>query len=253
MTHWYVGWDSREQEAYTVATYSLLRCSSPEIHITPLKHRALRKDRVFWREWKIDGKGQFWDLGDGRPFSTEFSHSRFLVPHLARQNGIQDWVFFVDPDFLFLNDTAELEKHLDRSKAVMCVQHDYRPSGSSKMDGMAQTSYSRKNWSSLMAFNLSHEALNKLTPELVNTADGSVLHKFEWLDDKDLGALPLSWNFLVGESPDTIEPDALHFTNGGPWFDDWTGGPYDHLWTAELNRSRHASPTTYDKLLEAFA
>ena len=38
-------------------------------------------------------------------------------------------------------------------KAVYCVQHDYHPKETIKMDGAAQISYPRKNWSSLMLFN----------------------------------------------------------------------------------------------------
>ena len=36
----------------------------------------------------------------------------------------------------------------------------------------------------------------------------------------DIGALDLSWNFLVGEYPKpAAAPAAIHYTNGGPWFE----------------------------------
>ena len=50
----------------------------------------------------------------------------------------------------------------------MCVQHDYSPSATIKMDGQAQTIYPRKNWSSVMLFNCGHKSNAKLTQNLVN-------------------------------------------------------------------------------------
>ena len=43
-----------------------------------------------------------------------------------------------------------------------------------------------------------------LTPEYVNTASGSEIHRFKWLeDDSKIGELPLEWNWLVSEYDDT--------------------------------------------------
>ncbi len=47
------------------------------------------------------------------------------------------------------------------------VQHDYVPANAIKMDGKAQTSYPRKNWSSFILFNGAHPSVKALTPEVV--------------------------------------------------------------------------------------
>ena len=46
----------------------------------------------------------------------------------------------------------ELLEFYDDTDAVSCVQHDYTPNTMTKMDGLQQTTYPRKNWSSLMMY-----------------------------------------------------------------------------------------------------
>ena len=50
----------------------------------------------------------------------------------------------------------------------------------------------------------------------------------------DIGALDREWNFLEGEyaKPDQI-PMCVHYTNGGPWFDDWQAVDFGDEWRAE--------------------
>jgi hypothetical protein len=107
---------------------------------------------------------------------------------------------------------------------------------------VAQQAYACKNWSSLILWNLDHPAHDALTTKLVNHAPGRWLHAFGWLSGDQIGELPEEWNWLVGHSP-TIDPkvmpgshftpDALHFTDGGPWFPDWKGSEWDGLWLNE--------------------
>ena len=61
-----------------------------------------------------------------------------------------------------------------------------------------------------------------LTPELVNTASGLHLHQLRWLEDADIGPLPEQWNVLVGVQPVPDDARILHYTLGGPWFEDCT-------------------------------
>ena len=226
---WFIGWDTREAAAYDVCVSSLRRHASIPLDIRPLKHRQLRKNKLFWREWRVDWSGQYWDIADGRPFSTEFSHTRFLVPELARDSE-EEWAFFCDADFVFAENPAKLFVEVDRSKALMVVKHRHEPTNTSKMDGVRQTPYPRKNWSSFVAWNLRHPGNLRLPCEAANTADGSYLHSFGWLDDADIGELNPGWNWLVGHSSPEIKPLAYHFTDGGPWFEDWAGGPCDEVW-----------------------
>jgi hypothetical protein len=198
----YIGWDAREPIAYDVAKFSLERRASIPVEITPIKLDDLRARKLYWR--------------DSDPLaSTEFTYSRFLTPALA---GFRGWALFIDCDFLWLGDIAGLADYMRAPKAVYCVQHDYRPKETVKMDGAVQTSYPRKNWSSFMLFNCDHPSVRRLTPEVVNTQTGAYLHRMQWAADGDIGALPVKWNWLEGwnEKPAHGTPRAVHFTRGGP-------------------------------------
>ena len=75
-----------------------------------------------------------------------------------------------------------------------------------------------------------------LTPELVNTATGKFLHGFSWLADEQIGQLPGRWNHLVDYDPPVAlqETSALHFTQGGPWFEAYRDCGYADVWRQEL-------------------
>jgi hypothetical protein len=214
----YVGYDSREDIAWQVCRHSLRRLSGAALPVHPLRLAALRELGLYTRE--VDAKA-----------STEFSLSRFLTPHLAGYDG---WSIFVDCDFLFTVDIRRLAARLNPAKAVHVVQHDYTPALAIKMDGKAQHVYPRKNWSSFIAFNGAHPAVKALTPDVVNTQTPAYLHRFAWVADEAIGSLPLAWNFLVGEYARPAElPCAIHYTNGGPWFENHKGVDYGELWLAE--------------------
>ena len=143
--------------------------------------------------------------------STEFTYSRFLIPHICKRKG---WAFYCDSDFIFLDNINNLIKLIDNDYAVMVCKHpEYVPKGKCKMEGQAQTSYKRKNWSSLILWNCAHDKNKMLNPDIVNNAKGLYLHQFKWLDDKDIGSLPLEWNTLVGYY-NFKNPKALHYTDG---------------------------------------
>jgi hypothetical protein len=215
----FVGYDSREDIAWEVCRHSLLRHADSQVDVVALRQHALRERGLYTRAY---------DLGA----STEFSLTRFLTPHLAARPG---WVAFCDCDFLFTTDVRKVFEDLDPSKAVYCVQHDYTPAYRLKMDGKMQSTYPRKNWSSFMLFNCDHPDVRALTPEVVNTASPAYLHRFEWVRDPSaIGALDLDWNFLEGEYPaPNYVPRVIHFTNGGPWFDEWKNCDFADLWLRE--------------------
>lgn len=215
----FVGYDSREDIAWEVCRHSLHRHASGDLSVIPIRQESLRELGLYTRPT---------DLGA----STEFSITRFLTPYLAAQSG---WVLFCDCDFLFTVDITQVFEGLDPSKAVYCVQHDYVPAHAVKMDGKQQLAYPRKNWSSFMIFNCEHPEVQALTPSIVNTAPPAYLHRFEWLrDNNSIGALDLDWNFLVGEYPKPQKtPRVLHYTVGGPWFEDWRNCDYADLWLHE--------------------
>ncbi|KAF4380338.1 hypothetical protein F8388_024631 [Cannabis sativa] len=219
----FVGYDPREDIAYQVCRHSLLKHSSIPLQIIPIVQSQLRDKSLYWRQ-----RNQL--------ESTEFSFTRFLTPYLADYQG---WAMFVDCDFLYLSDIKQLVDLLDDKFALMCVQHDYTPKETTKMDGAVQTVYPRKNWSSMVLYNCSHPKNKILTPELVNTETGAFLHRFQWLEDDEIGSVPFVWNFLEGhnkvvEGDSNTYPKAVHYTRGGPWFEAWKHCEFADLWLNEM-------------------
>ncbi|KAI4329288.1 hypothetical protein L6164_021571 [Bauhinia variegata] len=219
----FVGYDPAEDIAYEVCKYSILKRASIPVEIIPIKQSKLREKGLYWRE-------------RGKVESTEFSFTRFLTPYLAGYDG---WAVFVDCDFLYLADIKELGDLVDDKYAIMCVQHDYTPKETTKMDGAVQTVYPRKNWSSMVLYNCGHPKNRILTPDVVNAQTGAYLHRFQWLGDHDIGSIPFVWNFLVGhnnvvENDQSTFPKALHYTLGGPWFEAWKNCEFADLWINEM-------------------
>lgn len=170
---------------------------------------------------------------DDKPFSTEFSHTRFLVPALMNYKGV---ALFADSDMLCLSNIKKLFDLFDPKYAMQVVKHNHVPLPNvKKMDGREQLKYFRKNWSSFMLFNCEHPSNAVLTPERVNTAKGSDLHALSWLKDSEIGALPNSYNYISGVSPKMAidDVDVIHYTEGGAWFDECKDVPYANLWVAE--------------------
>ena len=92
-----------------------------------------------------------------------------------------------------------------------------------------QTVYEKKNWSSFMLLN--SEKCKKLTPEYVNNASGLDLHQFKWLENESLiGSLPLEWNWLVGEYLYKENVKNIHYTEGGPYFEEYKLSDYSEDW-----------------------
>tara|TARA_B110000305_G_scaffold24739_2_gene22562 strand:+ start:2260 stop:3960 length:1701 start_codon:yes stop_codon:yes gene_type:complete len=211
----YVGWDSREDIAYQACRQSLKDTASVPIKVIPLKQPQLKRDEMYWRD-----KDQL--------ASTEFTFTRFLLPELAEFKG---WALFIDCDFIALDDVKELFDQRDNKYALMCAQHDYTPKANTKMDGQQQHNYPRKNWSSMMLVNCGHPSNRLLTKELVNDpkVDGKYLHRFSWLEDEEVGKLSHEWNWLVGwyKEPEDGKPKFLHYTEGGPWFEEYKDCEYN--------------------------
>jgi hypothetical protein len=231
----YIGWDPRETEAFAVCEYSIKKRSSIPLKIYPVVLSELKEQGLYTRSTEIR-EGTLWDTISGAPMSTEFAITRFAVPILSslKSDGAK-WALFCDCDFLWLNDVAELLEQVDQSKALWCVQHHYEPTSSMKMDNQVQLSYARKNWSSMMLFNLEHPAHKKLDAALLNSVPGRDLHRFCWLQDDEIGSVDVRWNWLEGTSPVTdVPPAVVHYTRGGPWMKGWEDVDYASLWLKEF-------------------
>lgn len=148
--------------------------------------------------------------------SNAFIYSRFLIPSLEDYAG---WAIFVDGDMVCRDDIAKLWALRDDAYAVQVVQHDYRTKAQRKYIGTPleakNEDYPRKNWSSVILWNCAHPANRILTPDFVMNQPGSFLHRFSWLEDDDIGALPATWNWLVGEY-EPADCALAHYTLGVP-------------------------------------
>lgn len=228
MLNVYIGYDARESVAFYTLAHSILSRASAPVSITPLMQSQLTG---------------LYTRPRGPTESTEFALTRFLVPALSGYRGRS---VFMDCDMLCRADIMELQTHIDRQadQAVLVCRHDYVPKTERKFLDQVQTKYPRKNWSSLMVFN--NERCKALTPDYVNSASGLDLHRFKWLDDSQIGGLPLEWNWLVGEYPYRADARIVHYTLGGPYFDEYRDCDYAEDWYAELEaltRRRFGRPS----------
>ena len=233
----FIGHDEREQRALEVCRHSLRTRSTMPLDIQALDQSALRLAGLYRR---APMPGTWQDDQDKKPFSTAFTFTRFLVPALCQWSG---WALFADCDFLFGADLADLWALRDDRYAVMVVKHKHEPPETTKMDGREQTRYWRKNWSSLILWNCGHPANRVLTPDMVSQKPGSWLHGFEWLNEYSykplIGPLPHGWNWLEDGACEECRAlsfagvHAIHYTRGGPWFDNHQNVQHADLWLTE--------------------
>ena len=215
----FVGYDSREDIAYKVCEFSI-KARSHNVEVIPLIRDKLIEE----------GK---YDRPKDTLASTEFTFTRFLVPELT---GFDGWAVFCDCDVLWNVGVEDIIAHANDQYAVMVVKHDYNPVNETKMDGKRQYIYPRKNWSSVILWNCGHPSNKQLTQEAINTETGQFLHRFEWLPDEEIGELPSVYNWLVGwykETPESGQPKIIHYTEGGPWFDNYVNCEYGANWERE--------------------
>jgi len=95
--------------------------------------------------------------------------------------------------------------------------------------------------------------VQKLTPKVVNESEPGHLHRFQWLDDSEIGNLDIGWNYLEGWYPPAYDKlKAVHYTLGGPWFEHKKDCDFEKEWTKEhmelqlvknsSSKSHHTSP-----------
>jgi len=211
MINVFIGFDPRETVTFHVLSHTIHTHASQPVSITPLMLSQLVG--LYTRE--------------RNPLqSTDFSFSRFLTPYLANYKG---WSIFMDCDMLLQEDIAELWALRDDKYAVMCVKHDHNPEEDTKFLGAVQTKYNKKNWSSVMMFN--NARCRALTPEYVNKATGLELHQFKWLaSDDEIGEIPATWNHLVGYNAPNPNASLVHYTLGGPYFNEYADCEHGQIW-----------------------
>ena len=209
----FIGYDVNETIAYHVCVNSLIRHSSSLLSLTPLALNNLSN----YTESHTDG-------------SNSFIYSRFLVPKLMNYTG---WALYIDGDVIVQEDIVKLWNLRDKSKAVLCVHHNYKTKQIKKYLGFKNENYPRKNWSSVVLWNCNHPENRILTLDYVASASGSTLHRFKWLKDELIGELPSHWNWLPDEFGENHEASLLHYTLGVPCFSDSSNTPMASKWHEE--------------------
>lgn len=214
MIHLFCGYDQREAVGFHTFVASVIANATAPVGIHPL-----------------DSKG----LPQG---TNTFTFSRFLVPWLMRFKGR---AIFADAcDMVMLGDVAELEALFDPSKAVQCVQHDYKTQHRVKYIGTEMEcpnlDYPRKNWASLMLVNCEHPAWAGMTPERVAGYASIPTHLLglNWIDPVAIGELPNEWNRLVDEGQEVDGAQVLHWTAGIPAFAHYRDAPGADRWRSHF-------------------
>lgn len=210
----FIGYDAKETIAYHVCVNSIIRQSTQPINIVPLSLNLLND----YKETHTDA-------------SNQFAYTRFLIPYLMGYNGC---AIFIDGDMVLQEDITNLYKLFDSNYAVQVIKHDYKTKRSTKYLGAKNEDYPRKNWSSVVLWNCAHPKNKMLTTDFVQTASGSQLHRFTWLDDSDIGELPVEWNWLADEYGENPNAKLIHYTLGTPCFEEFANTPMSEHWHAEL-------------------
>lgn len=215
----FIGYDPLESVAWHTMASSIYRQSSQPVAIIPINLDNL--------------KGIYSRARDSKQ-SNAFSFSRFLVPYLCNYQGRA--VFF-DCDQMLRTDIANIfdVTREQPDKAVYVVKHTYEPRNDIKYLNTIQYKYPRKNWSSVVLWNCEHAKNRLVDPQFVNTSEALLLHRFGWLEDSEIGELDVRWNWLVGEY-DAPPHDVknVHWTVGGPYFDDYKNVDFSTEWFDEL-------------------
>jgi len=218
----FVGYDEVESVSWHTMVHSIFENASIPIAIIPIYTKNLR---------------QIYNRPRDSKQSNAFSYTRFLVPYLC---GYKGYGIFFDCDMMIRVDIKELLNIAisRQDKAVHVVKHEYTPKDKVKYLGTTQYNYPRKNWSSVVVWNCEHPSNSIVTPEFVNESTPANLHRFLWLNDEEIGELPVTWNWLVGEynnPPKDVK--NVHWTVGGPYFKEYKDVDFSEEWRELFERT----------------
>ncbi len=211
-----IGFDQRESVAFHTFVQSIIEKVSIPVNITPLAINSLKD----YKETHEDK-------------SNDFIYSRFLTPYL---NNFEGWAIFFDGDMVCQTDIKELWDLRDEKKALLVVKHNYQSKAKKKYLGNINENYPRKNWSSVILWNCSHPKHKVLTPNFIAEQTGKYLHRFSWLNDDEIGDLPLAWNWLAIEYPVNMEAKLIHYTLGTPCFREYSSTDMAEAWQDAYKR-----------------
>ena len=233
----YIGWDSRFPICSDVLAYSICKNTNVPINIKIHFLKKYRIKQLYGIKIKHDPLA-----------TTEFTYTRFLVPWINNYKGL---AIFMDNDMLCYGnifkdlidklcsfDNCLLDTNLKNSPALWARKHLHQAHTDTKMYGVQQTRYPRKNWSSFMVMNCMK--LRCWGPLEVAEANGKRLHRFEDIPDNEIEDIPkeLGWNDLIHKSENC---KLLHYTEGGPWYKNYKDCPHANEW-----RNAHKELTGID-------
>ena len=169
--------------------------------------------------------------------ATTFNPERFNV---AREMGYRGWAIWADGDMLCRTDIDEVMAYADPYCDVVVAKHDYKTKHPVKFLGQPNHDYPRKNWSSVMLINCGNAAWHRLAVGH-SQKDGQPytlqdLHRFKFVDEDRIGALPLEWNWLVSEYAFNQAAKLVHFTIGSPCWREYADCDYADEWHEESAR-----------------
>lgn len=252
----FIGYDPRHRAAWHVCAASMQsHAGDYPLPVQPIGRQRLEHLGFYTRPTEMHGD-RVYDVRSAEYLSTEFSLARFWVPFLAGRSG---WALFCDSDFLWRADLRKIMDLADPRYAVMVVPNEHAPTDTTKMAGQAQTAYNRKNWSSLMLWNLGHAGAHRPNLHDLNNWHKHEMHGLSWLASMEIGFLPHTWNSLEGVAPpdcpnggrcrdcdcrgDCAEPIGVHFTNGTPDMPGYEDSQHADEWRTYLS-TQHAAPST---------
>jgi len=171
--------------------------------------------------------------------STTFNAQRFNVAH---EMGYSGWAIWADGDMLCRADVEELMIYKDSYCDVVVAKHSYKTKHPVKFLGQPNPDYPRKNWSSLMLINCGAavwrrvQALNPSLSDLHRFSDTVAERgrRVQLFDQARIGALPLEWNWLVGEYKYNSASKLVHFTIGTPCWPEYAECDYADEWHREV-------------------
>jgi len=206
----FVGYDPRQPVAFQVLCHSIWKRASRPVSITRLQLSQLPLKRVGL---------------------TEFTYSRYLVPHLCGYGGSG---LFLDADMLVLGDVCELDDFARSLTYDLTINQ--KPLSVCVVKGEQ-----RFEWPSLMWFN--NSMCTKLTPEYIETQKPQT---FEWATG-GVGELPREWNHCVGYDKPRKDAKLVHFTQGIPCWPETQGCEYADEWLREAEETVHT--VSFDELM----
>ena len=202
----FMGWNPRASEAADVLALSILDQASIPVRIHYLKHAVLAREHGYRR------------VPD--PFAaSELACARFLVPYLT---GYRGKALYMDNDMLCLSDVAELDALDMAPYALRVVKNDPR----------------HGDRTSLMLMDCAK--LTLWSKPFVEQATESALRQFQGIPRALIGDIPSEWHHLDRMDGTT---KLVHWTNGGPWFEDSRDCPHADVWLRARDRwasIRHA-------------